>query len=302
MFIELRHLRSLKAISETDSLAQAAKRLHLTQSALSHQIKTVESYFGISLYQRQFKPFKLSLAGRRLLHLAQQLLPQVEATEYELKRLAGMETGRLHITIECHSCFEWLIPALDDYRRRWPDVEVDIRLGNNFDPMPALAQGEVDLVISSDRIEHEILQFEPLFDFEAMTIMANDHPLSKNSFLSPKDFVDQTLITYPVPSSRLDIFKHFLNPAKIAPQEIRQSELTAMILQLVASRRGMAVLPDWVLADYLNQQYVTAKPLGKQGMHGTVYAAIRQREAEEEFLQDFIKLARSFHRNTLSLS
>ncbi len=291
MYVELRHLRSLKTINETGNLAQAAARLHLTQSALSHQIKAVETYFGITLYQRKHKPLKLTPAGSHLLRLAQQLLPQVEATEYELKRMAGMDAGRLHITLECHSCFEWLIPTLDIYRQRWPDVEVDIRMGNNFDPLPSLVLGDVDLVINSERIGQEGLHFAPLFDFEALTIMPNDHPLCQKHWLEPTDFSDQILITYPVAPARLDIFTHFLSPANILPKEIRQSELTAMLLQLVASRRGIAVLPDWVLTEYLQTNYVSAKSLGESGLHGTVFAAIRQREATQAYLLDFIELA-----------
>lgn len=292
MYIELRHLRSLKAIHDTGNLAQAAGRLHLTQSALSHQIKSLENYFEIPLYLRKYKPLKLTPAGQRLLRLAQQLLPQVEATEYELKQMAGMESGRLHITIECHSCFEWLIPTLDRYRQHWPEVEVDIRMSNNFDPIPSLIQGDVDVVISSDRVMQEPLHFEPLFDFEALAIMSNDHALTKKNHLSAEDFSDQVLISYPVDADRLDVFNHFLKPAGVSPREVRQSELTAMILQLVASRRGIAVLPDWVLADYLQQNYITARPLGDEGLKGTVYAAMRQRDASQAHLQDFVQMAK----------
>jgi len=292
MILELRHLRSLKAIEETGNLAQAAERLHLTQSALSHQIKTVESYFEVALYQRQYKPLRLTAAGRRLLDLANNILQQVEAAECDLKRLAGNDSGRLHITIECHSCFEWLIPALDRYRRRWPEVEVDIRLGNNFDPMPALVHGDIDLVITSDQVNNPALQFEPLFNYEARAIMANDHRLAERSWLNAKDFATETLITYPVELQRLDVFTRFLQPRNVSPSQIRQSELTAMILQLVASRRGIAVLPDWVLKDYLDRKYVTAKPLGKNGLHGTLYAALRKQQQDEQYLKDFIALAR----------
>jgi len=292
MILELRHLRSLKAISETGNLAQAAERLHLTQSALSHQIKTVESYFGIQLYQRKHKPLKLNRAGQRLLNLAQRILPEVEAMEYELKHLAGNDTGRLHITIECHSCFEWLIPTLDHYRKRWPEVEVDIRLANNFEPIKALTGEEVDLVITTDQVRHSDVRFEPLFDYQALAIMDNQHPLREKKYLQPRDFKNQTLITYPVEQQRLDIFSHFLNPRRIMPKQIRQSELTVMILQLVASGRGVAVLPDWVVEDYISRKYISARPLGKKGMQGTLFAAIRQREWNEEYIQDFIELAR----------
>ena len=223
---------------------------------------------------------------------AQVVLPQIELAEYQLKRAAQGDAGRLHITIECHSCFEWLIPVLDHYRTRWPDVEVDIRLGISFDPLPALLQGDIDLVITSDQQVHKGIVFENLFTYEAMAVLANDHPLAQKPRLNAEDFALQTLITYPVAQSRLDVFRYFLTPAGITPLQLRQTELTAMILQLVASRRGIAVLPDWVLRDYVSRNYVTARPLGENGMRGIVYAAIRQREAAQAYLVDFIKLAR----------
>ncbi len=293
MFLDLRHLRSLRAIDEAGNLMQAAERLHLTQSALSHQIKSLENYFDIALYHRQYKPLRLTRAGQKLLALANDILQQVENAEYELKRMAGDDSGRLHITIECHSCFEWLIPTLDHYRKRWPRVEVDIRLGHNFDPMPGLRREEIDLVITSDRRDIKGICFAPLFSYQAKAVMANDHRLARRAWLKPSDFARETLITYPVKPQRLDIFSRFLAPKNIAPAEVRQSELTAMILQLVASRRGIAVLPDWVLKTYLEKKYVTAKPLGKNGMHGTLYAAFREKQGGQEYMKDFIELAAS---------
>ncbi|HED35132.1 MAG TPA: LysR family transcriptional regulator [Gammaproteobacteria bacterium] len=301
MFLELRHLRSLKAIDESGSLAQAAERLHLTQSALSHQIKVVERYFDIELYKRKHKPLRLSHAGQRLLSLAQRVLPEVEAAEYEIRHLSGVDSGRLHITIECHSCFEWLVPTLDYYRKHWPDVEVDLRLGNNFEPIKALMQEDVDLVITTDKVARTGIVFEPLFDYQAMAIMANDHPLTDRTYLSAADFAEQTLITYPVERQRLDIFRYFLEPQNVAPKAIRQSELTVMILQLVASGRGISVMPDWVINEYIEKKYVAARPLGEQGMGGTLYAAVRGHEAKLAYLTDFIALAREglFRKNRL---
>jgi LysR family transcriptional regulator for metE and metH len=150
----------------------------------------------------------------------------------------------------------------------------------------------VDLVITSDRIEQTNIHFEPLFDYQALAILANDHPLAEKPWLTANDFSQETLITYPVDQTRLDIFNYFLTPNNVSPKQIRQSELTAMILQLVASRRGIAVLPNWVLDDYIARHYVTAKQLGETGLHGTLFAAIRQREANQDYLKDFLKIAR----------
>jgi len=138
MHIEFRHLRTIKAIHEAGGLARAAEQLHITQSALSHQIKGLEDQAGIELFIRRSKPMKLSAAGHRLLRLAETVLPQLEALQNEFANLRGGKTGRLHIAIECHACFEWLFPVLEEFRKRWPDVDVDIRPGLAFDAMPAL--------------------------------------------------------------------------------------------------------------------------------------------------------------------
>ncbi len=292
MFLELRHLRSLLAIHEGGNLVQAAKRLHLTQSALSHQIKAVERYFGTPLFLRNTKPLRLTPAGRRLVELAESLLPEVARAENELKRIAKGASGRLHLAIECHACFEWLMPVLDRYRQKWPEVEVDIRLGMSFDPIPALQKGEVDLVITSDPLTLPDLCFEALFDYEALLVMAARHPLAERHHIEPKDLSRQTLITYPVSRQRLDIFRHFLQPAGVEPAAVRQAELTAIILLLVASQRGVAALPDWVLQEAAQRRSLTSRPLGPQGMRGTLYAALRRAEHDVAFLRDFIDLAR----------
>ncbi len=296
MFLELRHLRSLLAIHEGGNLAQAAKRLHLTQSALSHQIKAVERYFGVALFLRNTKPLQLTAAGRLLVGLAESILSEVERAEDELKRIAEGVSGRLHLAIECHACFEWLMPVLDSYRQKWPEVEVDIRLGMSFDPIPALQKGEVDLVITSDPLTLPDLLFEPLFDYEALLVMASHHPLAAQRHIEPADLARHTLITYPVNRRRLDIFSRFLQPAGVEPAAVRQAELTAIILLLVASQRGVAALPDWVLQEAAQKSSLTSRPLGAQGMHGTLYAAIRRTEQGVDFMCDFTRLARQRQR------
>ena len=140
MHLEMRHLRAVRAIHDAGGLSKAADMLNLTQSALSHQIKGLEDQVGIDLFVRRTKPLKLSVAGMRMLKLADRVLPEVQAAEEEFRGLLSGKTGRLYIAIECHACFEWLFPVLEDFRKAWPDVDVDIRPGLAFDALPALAQ------------------------------------------------------------------------------------------------------------------------------------------------------------------
>lgn len=292
MILDIRHLRCITAIHETGNLARAADRLHVTQSALSHQIKGLEQALNLPLFLRNSKPLRLTPAGQKLLSFAQRVLPQFADLEGDLKRMAGGETGRLFIAIECHACFEWLLPVLEKFRMKWPEVDVDIRLGASFAALPALQRGEVDLVVSSDPAELAEVTFEPLFDYEALLIAAPSHPLADKAFITPQDLATETLITYPVDRGRLDVFTLFLRPAGVEPAAVRQIELTAVILLLVASHRGIAVLPDWVINETARQSNLAIRPLTENGLRRTLFAAMRQGENSAPFMADFITIAR----------
>ncbi|MFK7876198.1 MAG: LysR family transcriptional regulator [Paracoccaceae bacterium] len=292
MHLEFRHLRTIKAIHEAGGLARAADVLHITQSALSHQIKGLEDQAGVELFVRRSKPLRLSAAGKRLLRLAEQVLPQVEAIQAEFASLRDGSAGRLHIAIECHACFEWLFPVLELFRKTWPDVDVDIRPGLAFDALPALLKEEVDLVVSSDPEDIPGVEFVELFDYEPVFVASSKHPLAQKPYVDAADFRGETLITYPVERQRLDVFSQLLIPAKVEPAAIRQVELTAVILLLVASARGVAVLPDWVVREVkYSSDYVT-RPLTKNGVTRALYAAVRSDDLQMEYMQKLIKFAR----------
>lgn len=291
MHIEFRHLRTVKAIHECGGLARAADQLNITQSALSHQIKGLEEQAGVELFVRRSKPMKLSAAGLRLLRLAEQVLPEVEALEDEFNGLREGKSGRLHIAIECHACFEWLFPVLEQFRKHWPDVDVDIRPGLAFDAMPALQKEEVDLVVSSDPENMPGVEFTHLFDYKPVFVASRQNPLADKDWIDAEDFRGQTLITYPVERSRLDVFSQLLTPAKVEPERVRQAELSAVILLLVASNRGVSVLPDWVVREIkYNSDYVT-RPLTEKGITRGLFAATREDDLQKPYMQELIKLA-----------
>jgi LysR family transcriptional regulator, regulator for metE and metH len=290
--LELRHLRTLVALRDAGSLVEAAERVHLTQSALSHQVKDLEERLGGPLFVRKTRPVEFTRAGQRLLTLAEQVLPQVRMAERDLARLAGDERGRLHMAIECHSCFQWLMPTIDHFRDHWPEVEIDIPGGHHFDPLPALAREQLDLVITADPQPLPGVFYEPLFRYEGLLAVARQHRLADRAFVTPEDLAEETLITYPVEHSRLDVFTQFLDPAGVQPREVRTAELTIMMMQLVASGRGVCSLPNWALTEYLERDYVKAVPLGEAGVWSTLHAAIREETRDAPWMEDFLRTAR----------
>ncbi|MFO7756896.1 MAG: LysR family transcriptional regulator [Roseovarius sp.] len=292
MHIEFRHLRTIRAIHQAGGLAKAADMLNMTQSALSHQIKGLEDQAGVELFVRRTRPLRLSSAGQRLLRLAEKILPEIEALEDEFDGLRDGSAGRLHMAIECHACFEWLFPVLEEFRQTWGEVDVDIRPGLAFDALPALQKEEVDLVVSSDPEDLPGVSFKPLFDYEPVFVASSQHPLAQKDFVEAADLRDEVLITYPVDRARLDVFTELLTPAKVEPKSIRQVELTAVILMLVASNRGVAVLPDWVVRELRTSSDYVTRPLTAKGKTKRLYAAIRDEDADKPYMAHLLRLAR----------
>ena len=289
--LEIRHLRSLVAIADAGKLATAAERVHLSQSALSHQIRALEDHHGLALFERTRQGLQFTPAGERLLTLARSVLAEVSAAERDLQRMKGETTGELRIALECHTCFDWLMPVMHAFRQRWPEVEVDLVAGFHAEPLALLKEGRADLVIGSAPKSARAWQVSPLFRFEMMAVVANDHPLRHKRFVTARDLADETLITYPVPDARIDLVREVLAPAKINPAR-RTAELTVAIVQLVASRRGVAALPSWGLQSYLEHDYVQAVRIGPKGLWSELHAICPKAQASRPYMQDMAQIIR----------
>ncbi|MDR6153286.1 LysR family transcriptional regulator for metE and metH [Acidovorax delafieldii] len=290
--LEVRHLRTLVALRDSGSLVRAAQLLNLTQSALSHQIKLLEDRYGQPLFERKSVPPQFTAVGERLLALADAVLPQVEGAERDIARLVLGQGGQMRIAVECHTCFDWLMPAMDAFRTRWPEVELDIVSGFHADPVGLLHQGRADVAIVSEVDADEAgVDYHALFGFEIRALLANTHPLVARPHLVAQDFADQTIITYPVPDEMLDLIRQVLEPAGVRPPR-RTTELTVAMLQLVASGRGVAALPLWAVQSYLDRGYVTARPIGEKGLRGELHAACLPSLSAKPYLQDFVQVTR----------
>ncbi|WHP46118.1 LysR family transcriptional regulator [Mannheimia bovis] len=286
IFLEIRHLRTLIALKESGSISLAAKRVHLTQSALSHQIKLLEDQYDLTLFERKSSPIRFTQAGERLIKLAYDILPQVIEAELDLARVKQGEVGEVRVAVECHTCFDWLMPAMDTFRQHWPLVELDIVSGFHTDTVGLLLSHRADLAIVSEVEENSSIICKPLFSYEMVGICSKDHPLAAKDVWEAEDFKDETLITYPVPDDMLDLLRKVLNPAGIKVTR-RNSELTIAIIQLVASRRGVAALPYWAVKPYLDRGYVVARKITQQGLYSNLYGAIRETDAALAYLDDF---------------
>jgi LysR family transcriptional regulator for metE and metH len=291
--LEFRHMETLVALAECGNLSKAAERLFLTQSALSHQLKALEAYYGAAVVEKSVRPLRFTAIGQRLLTLARAVLPLVAEAARDVARLAQGRAGPLRIAVQCHNCFDWLMPAMDSYRSLWPEVELDIISGFVVDPLPLLERGEAELAVIHDAQQpHPHITFSPLFRYESVGLMSPRHRLAAKSWLEAADFAGETLITYPVPDEMLDVMKHCLIPAGVNPKR-RTAELTVAILQLVASGRGIAALPSWTVGNYIERGYVVSRPIGPGGLRCELYAATTRAGSEAAYIKEFIALTRA---------
>lgn len=295
--LELRHLRMLEALVENGNLSRAAQRLHLTQSAISHQVKQMEDHYGAPLFERKTQPLRLTPAGQRLHLLAQQVASYVSEAERDVARLVQGRAGKLRIAVECHTCFEWLMPAMDIFREHWPEIELDLVSGFHVDPLALLREDRADLAVVSEHRKNE-MAYHPFFRFEIVGIVSCLHKLAQKEYLTARDFADETLVTYPVPEEMLDIIRNYLKPRGIEPKR-RTAELTVAILQLVASRRGIAAMPNWAVQGYLQTGYVQGKRIGKKGLFGELYAVTLPEAGQAAYMQDFLETVRTVSFNRL---
>lgn len=289
--IEIRHLRSLIAIADCRKIATAAERVHLTQSALSHQMRAVEAHYGVTLFERSRQGVKFTHAGDCLLALAKDVVARIADAERELIRLKDDTRGELRIALECHTCFDWLMPVMDEFRRRWPEVEVDLVAGFHPNPIELLGSGKADLVIGSPPARRTAFHVSPLFRFEIVLVMAKEHRLRGRKRIEARDLEGETLITYPVPPQRIDFVREVLEPAGVKLAR-RTAELTIAILQLVASRRGIAALPGWGVKSYVDHDYVLAKRIGTKGLSSELYAIANRVDAGRPYMIDFVSIIR----------
>ncbi|MCP9269569.1 HTH-type transcriptional regulator MetR [Xenorhabdus sp. XENO-1] len=294
--IEIKHLKTLQALNHCGSLAAAANHLHQTQSALSHQFSELEHRLGFKLFIRKSQPLRLTPQGEVLLKLAEKVLPLVTAS---LRECSEPEEINLRIAIECHSCIQWLTPALKRFSESWPQVSVDFKSGVTFDPQPALQQRELDIVLTSDIIADSKLNYTSLFDYEVKLVLAPDHPLANKRDIYPQDLASETLLIYPVQRQRFDIWRRFLQPAGVTPT-LKSVDNTLLLIQMVAARLGIAALPHWAVETFERQGLVVTKTLG-EGLWSRLYAACREGEQHQPAINTFIRSARQHAVDNLPL-
>lgn len=289
--IERSHLRIIEALADNGSLTAAANALHLTQPALSHQIRYLEQKLELQLWQREGRKLRLTNGGKLLLQIARQVLPVLEQGEQTLRAYASGKQGILRLGVECHPCYQWLKGLLADYLQQLPAMDVDIVHQFQFSGIEGLVNHHIDVLVTPDKLHHTGVHFEPVFDYELVLLLPENHSLAGRAFVEAECLQNELLLTFPVNHERLDVFSQFLWPANIQPETKAMQSLDIMV-QMVLLGRGVTVLPDWLATELSRQSKLTWVRLGSSGVPKTLFAAIREDEVAIPYMQTFVELAK----------
>lgn len=290
--LERIHLVVVREIDRLGSQTAAADVLCLTQSALSHMIRKIEQQLGTPIWIREGRTLRMTQAGHYLLGLANRILPQFEHAEQRMQQYAEGQRGTLRIGMECHPCYQWLLKVVSPFLTSWPDVDVDVKQKFQFGGIGALFGHDIDILVTPDPLHKPGLRFEPVFDYEQVLVVNRAHRLAGQSHVTPKQLAEEVLITYPVEIERLDIYNQFLLPAGCMPKKRKIIETTDIMLQMVASGRGVAALPRWLVDEYAGKIGISPVKLGRNGIAKQIFLGLREQDASIDYLAAFMDTAR----------
>lgn len=289
MNLEIRHFKLVKAIVEEGGISNAAGRLHLTPSALSHQLREAELQVGAKIFHRIKKKLVLTEVGEIILLSANTILGELDTIEKEVKRTIKGETGNIRLSTECYTSYHWLPAVLNKFRAEFSNIDIQIIFEATHKPIQKLLQGEIDLTITSDPIDDSKVEYIELFKDEMVALISESHSWKNKNHVTAKDFSNENLIIHSKPLNTSTVFQRVLNPASVKPGNLTVLPLTEATVEMVKANMGVAVMAKWALKPFLNKVGLKTVRVTSEGLFRQHFAAILKDEDSPEYYDYFIK-------------
>jgi LysR family transcriptional regulator for metE and metH len=292
--LEIRHLRLLASIAETGSVTESGKRLHLTQSALSHQLRDAEEKLGTALFLRLGKRMVLTPAGEKLLASAQRVLDELHKAESQIEGLNGNTRGLIRISTECYTCYHWLPPVLSKFHKRFPKVEISVDAEYTHRPIEALLDGRLDVAIlnCTPPPRNPSLRLMPMFEDELVLVMSPNHRLAAHDQISVKELASETALIYP-PREESTLLS-ILRKSGVEPERIMEIQLTEGIIELAAAGTGIGFLARWAVTPQADAGRVALRSLGNHGFRRVWHAATLRNQPTSPYVAEFLDALASY--------
>lgn len=291
--MKIHHLKMVKAVSEEKTLTDAARKLHLSQSALSHQLRNLEEELNVSVFKRVNKKMLLTQAGQLILESSQKILSELNSTKREVGKLVNGEAGTIRLSTQCYTCYHWLPPIIKIFKNQYPNVKIEIKSDSRTATINNLLNGELDIALVHNKSKNSNIRYTAFLYDELVTIFNADHPFREKEVILPKDFKEQTLITHFKEFEASILNQKVLKRYNIVPGNIIHVQLTGAALEMVRANLGVTVMPYWIASRYLEKYELACLPLTRNGLVKKWIIATLQDSITPPYIDYFIKLLTS---------
>ena len=280
--LDTRHLEMIAVLSETPRVTEAAEKLGITPSALSHRIREVERRLEVPLFLRVHKRLQPTPAVSYLAQVARRLLADQVRAEEDVRKMARGVRHVVRLAVESYSAYHWLPAFLQQLRICEPDVGIEVVAAASRETVASLHERSVDLIIVSGEFNRAGVELLPLFDDQLRFIMPPDHRLAGKHIIEGADIVGEDFITYTrVPEPDREYARLF-RPSNSYPNWSETVEVPEAIVEMVAAGLGTSVLAGWAVSSAVSSGRIVAAQVGSEGISIPWYAAIRAGDSAED--------------------
>ncbi|WP_108869711.1 LysR family transcriptional regulator [Aquimarina aquimarini] len=295
--MEIKYFRLIKTIVDQGNIVNSSKKLFLTQSALSHQLKGLEELLGFKVFYRTRGNWKLTEQGIEFYNLSSKVLKTIDEGFIDIQKIASGSKGHIRITPECFSFYQGIPGFIQKMGILYPEIKIDLIVEATSTPIPRLHTNEIDIAIVTKRPFDDSLKSIPIFDDEIFAIMHKENKCSAYPYIEPTHFLENHLIIHSYPLETVSVYTHYLKPNNIIPKKISAIPLTEVALEMVCANMGIMTMPKWALKSFKLSEEITLKKIGNQGLKRTHYLVIRKTDESKKYINDFIS---NFKENSIT--
>jgi DNA-binding transcriptional LysR family regulator len=240
--MEIRQLKAFLAIAEAKTFTAGARRVNVTQAAISMQIRQLEDEVGIPLFTRTPRRVILTEAGERLLDRARRILREHDAALAEISEIAGAEHGRLRIGSASAMFTTTQLPwILERLKNKFPNAEITVSSGTSQVLVDKIMHGDIDIAFISLPVEAASVQTDLLFSDEIVAIAHPGHPLAKQKVISAAALAGESLILGEKGGNTRRMIDDFFDMANVKPNVVMELSRQEAINQMVESKMGVGI-------------------------------------------------------------
>ncbi len=292
--LDTRQLLAFKTIVDMGGFTKAARSLHLTQSALSHQIKSLETQLEGPVFARLGKRVVLTQSGEVLLPYATAVLQQLQAAREAITALHEPGRGRLRVSAASYSCYQILPYILREFCARYPHVELVVASEYTDRAIQGVLGGTLDMAISLQPSTTDGLHIEHLCQDELVVIVSPHHAWARRKHVQWADLATQVLITYNHASETFQMTQRELQKRGVSIHDSMEVQHGAAVIEMVKVGLGVALLPRWVVREEVHTGALKALPFGRGGVKRTWVLAYAKNMELAEYDQAFITLCHTW--------